>query len=177
MLNCWPHHRAPSVALLHGCPGSADDPANSTAIFRCSLSFCAFYVLVSFILSFTHALPYVFCSFNRKVLCCYSQDVWMCLLRESPRLTHFMSFRIPSPLVPENLFLYESPFTAALCVWITCLTLRLHCRCLLLLIRPSGAALCHLEWEMKAVGCGSVWGIIRTEHSHGWMGCRREFSR
>lgn len=117
------------------------------------------------------------CTFNWKVLCCaVILKMCECVSSESPRLTHFMSFTlmnpcIPSLLVPENLFLCESPFIAVLCVWITCLVLRLHCRFLLLLIRPSGAALCHLEGEMRAVGCGSVWDIIRTEHSHGWMGC------
>lgn len=36
-LSCSPHHPAPSVALLHGCPGSTGHPENSLGIFRCSL--------------------------------------------------------------------------------------------------------------------------------------------
>lgn len=39
MLNCWPHHSAPSSALQHGCPGSMDDPVNNAAIFTCSSFF------------------------------------------------------------------------------------------------------------------------------------------
>lgn len=74
---------------------------------------------------------------------------------------------LASPLLwfvspPVNLFLYRSPFTAPLCVWITCLVLRLCCSCLLLLIRPSGAPLCHLEREGgERDECSRMWFSLR----------------
>lgn len=118
VLNCWPHHPAPSVALLHSCPGSLEDPVCTITIFWIlyhSVLLCP----CPFILLFTPATPVFAVILTVYVVLLFSK----CVISETLLTLHLLLFSILtsyllwfffSPTKPCSLI--ESFYSTAVCL-------------------------------------------------------------